>query len=117
MLNKDSMNADKLIDFMTRLPTDSKKKAFLVPDNLRVHHAKKITAWLEEHKEQQRIRVKQPAPAENKEFAALVEQYVNITVKPLLPKGRLTPWSKKTQRLCFRQKLPQWQRSLQNPKI
>ena len=80
MLNKDSMNADKLIDFMTRLPTDSKKKAFLVPDNLRVHHAKKITAWLEEHKDQQRIRVKQPAPAENKEFAALVEQYMNISM-------------------------------------
>lgn len=52
MLYKDSMNADKLIDFMTRLITDSKKKVFLILDNLRVHHAKKVTAWLEEHKEQ-----------------------------------------------------------------
>ena len=51
MLYKDSMNTDKLIDFMTRLITDSRKKVFLVLDNLRVHHAKKVTAWLEEHKD------------------------------------------------------------------
>ena len=50
MLYKDSMNTDKLIDFMTRLITDSKKKVFLILDNLRVHHAKKVTAWLAEHK-------------------------------------------------------------------
>ena len=46
------MNADKLIDFMRRLVHDSKKKVFLILDNLRVHHAKKVTAWLEMHKEQ-----------------------------------------------------------------
>ena len=37
VLYKDSMNAAKLIDFMTRLVTDSKKKVFLILDNLRVH--------------------------------------------------------------------------------
>ena len=52
LLYKDSMNAEKLIDFMTRLITDSKKKVFLILDNLRVHHAKAVTAWLEEHKAQ-----------------------------------------------------------------
>ena len=51
MLYKDSMNTEKLIDFMNRLITDCKKKVFLVLDNLRVHHAKKVTAWLEEHKD------------------------------------------------------------------
>ena len=51
MLYKDSMNTDKLIDFMARLITDSKKKVFLILDNLRVHHAKKVMAWLEEHKD------------------------------------------------------------------
>ena len=51
MLYKDSMNTDKLIDFMSRLITDCKKKVFLVLDNLRVHHAKKVSAWLEEHKD------------------------------------------------------------------
>lgn len=52
MLYKDSMNTDKMIDFMTRLIADSKKKVFLVLDNLRVHHAKLVMAWVEEHKEQ-----------------------------------------------------------------
>jgi transposase len=50
MLYKDNMNADKLIDFMRRLVHDSPKKVFLVLDNLRVHHAKKVMAWLEKHK-------------------------------------------------------------------
>jgi len=46
----ESMNADKLIDFMQRLARDAKRKVFLILDNLRVHHAKKVTAWLEKHK-------------------------------------------------------------------
>jgi transposase len=50
MLYKDNMNADKLVDFMRRLVHDSTKKVFLILDNLRVHHAKKVTAWLEKYK-------------------------------------------------------------------
>ena len=50
VLYKDSMNSEKLIDFMTRLIKDSKKKVFLVLDNLRVHHSKVVSAWLNEHK-------------------------------------------------------------------
>ncbi|UUM12061.1 IS630 family transposase [Clostridiaceae bacterium HFYG-1003] len=52
VLYKDNMNADKLIDFMRRLVHDSKKKVFLVLDNLRVHHAKKVMVWVEKHKEE-----------------------------------------------------------------
>jgi len=52
VLYKDNMNADKLIDFMRRLVYESKKKVFLVLDNLRIHHAKKVTAWLEIHKDE-----------------------------------------------------------------
>ena len=50
MLYKDNMNADKLIDFMRRLARDAIHKVFLILDNLRVHHSKKVTAWLENHK-------------------------------------------------------------------
>ena len=49
-LYRDNMNGDKLIDFMGRLVKDTKKKVFLVLDNLRVHHCKKVTNWLREHK-------------------------------------------------------------------
>ena len=52
VLYKDNMNADKLIDFMRRLVHDSKKKVFLILDNLRAHHAKKVSAWLEKHKDE-----------------------------------------------------------------
>lgn len=52
MLYKDSMNSEKLIDFMTRLVADNKKKVFLILDNLRVHHSKVVTAWLVNHKSQ-----------------------------------------------------------------
>lgn len=45
-----TMNADVLIDFMMRLVNDAKRKAFLILDNLRVHHSKPVKEWLEEHK-------------------------------------------------------------------
>ena len=51
VLYRDNMNADKLIDFMRRLVHDSKRKVYLVLDNLRVHHAKKVRAWLERYSE------------------------------------------------------------------
>jgi len=50
MIYKDNMNSDKLIDFMRRLVCESKKKVFLILDNLRAHHSKKVRAWLEKHK-------------------------------------------------------------------
>lgn len=52
VLYKDNMNAGKLIDFMRRLIRESGKKVFLILDNLKVHHSKKVTQWLEKHKEQ-----------------------------------------------------------------
>lgn len=51
ILYKDNMNSDKLIDFMRRLIRDTLKKIFLILDNLRVHHSKKVKAWLEKHKD------------------------------------------------------------------
>lgn len=50
VLYKDNMDSDKLIDFMRRLVSDSSKKVFLILDNLRIHHSKKVSAWLEKHK-------------------------------------------------------------------
>jgi len=49
VLYKENMTADKLIDFMRRLVRDASKKVFLILDNLRVHHSKKVTKWLEKH--------------------------------------------------------------------
>lgn len=52
MLYKDNMKSEKLIDFLRRLVRDTDKKVFLILDNLRVHHAKKVMAWIENHKDE-----------------------------------------------------------------
>lgn len=52
MLYKDNMNAAKLVDFFKRLVKDTPRKVFLILDNLRVHHAKVVRAWLDLHKEE-----------------------------------------------------------------
>ncbi|WP_444931579.1 IS630 family transposase [Microbulbifer sp. SSSA002] len=47
-----SMNADRLIEFMRRLTKDAKRKVILILDNLRVHHAKVVKAWLKDQVDQ-----------------------------------------------------------------
>ena len=44
-----ALNADILIDFLRRLIKGAAKKLFLILDNLRVHHAKPVKAWLAAH--------------------------------------------------------------------
>ncbi len=44
-----ALNADILIDFLRRLIKGADRKLFLILDNLRVHHAKPVKAWLAEH--------------------------------------------------------------------
>ena len=41
-----------IIDFMRRLVYDTKHKVFLMLDNLRIHHAKTVSKWLAEHKDE-----------------------------------------------------------------
>lgn len=47
---EEAMNTELFIGFMEKLVADSPQKVFLILDNLKVHHAKKVAAWLEEHK-------------------------------------------------------------------
>ena len=47
MTYAEKMRALVLIRFMTRLVKDAGRKVFLVLDNLRVHHSKKVKAWLQ----------------------------------------------------------------------
>ena len=52
MLYKERMCADLLIKFLRRLIKDADRKVYLILDNLRVHHAKKVKAWVEKHDQQ-----------------------------------------------------------------
>ena len=47
-----SMNAQRLIEFMRRLVKESPKKVFLILDNLRIHHSKKVKEWTAKRPEQ-----------------------------------------------------------------
>ncbi|MDF1881243.1 transposase [Sulfurimonas sp. MAG313] len=48
----ENMDADRFITFLERLIGSCDKKVFLILDNLPVHHAKLVKAWVEEHNEQ-----------------------------------------------------------------
>lgn len=52
LLYSDAMNANRLIEFMQAIIKDAARKVYLILDNLRVHHSKKVAAWIEEHKEE-----------------------------------------------------------------
>lgn len=52
MIYKETMTVRVLLKFMKRLIKDADRKVYLVLDNLRVHHAKLVTAWLEKHKDE-----------------------------------------------------------------
>ncbi len=51
MLYREKMASQVLIKFMSRLIKDAPRKNFLILDNLRVHHGKKVKEWLEVNKE------------------------------------------------------------------
>ena len=51
MIYSDTMNSDRLIEFMKQLIKGSDKKIYLILDNLRVHHSKLVKEWVEENKE------------------------------------------------------------------
>lgn len=52
MIYEKNMNARVLIKFMRWLKKDEKRTVFLILDNLRVHHAKLVKAWLEGHEDE-----------------------------------------------------------------
>ncbi|MGX1024590.1 IS630 family transposase [Psychroflexus sp. MBR-150] len=51
MLYTGSMNADRCIEFMSKLIENKEQKVFLILDNLRVYHSKIVKQWAEENKE------------------------------------------------------------------
>ena len=52
MLYRETLTAPVLIRFLARLIRDTGRKVFLILDNLKVHHSKKVRAWLEKYQAQ-----------------------------------------------------------------
>ena len=57
MIYDETMTAQVLIRFMKQLIKGASCKIFLILDNLRVHHAKLVKAWLETDEIKQQIEV------------------------------------------------------------
>jgi transposase len=49
MLYDGALNVDRFIAFLRRLTKDAAQKVFLIVDNLKVHHARKVKAWVASH--------------------------------------------------------------------
>lgn len=49
MLYDGALNVERFLTFLRRLIKDAKQKVFLIVDNLRVHHARKVKAWVAAH--------------------------------------------------------------------
>jgi len=47
----EAINVDRFIDFLQKVIKSSDKKVYMIVDNLRVHHAKSVTKWVDEHKD------------------------------------------------------------------
>src|SRR3954453_10914303 len=50
MLYEGALNADLFLDFLRRLVRDAGRKVVLVVDDLKVHEAGRVRAWLESHR-------------------------------------------------------------------
>jgi transposase len=49
MLYDGALDVERFLAFLRRLVRDAGQKVFLIVDNLRVHHAKKVKAWVASH--------------------------------------------------------------------
>jgi len=82
MLYRETMTGPLLIKFMSRLVKDTERKVFLIFDNLRVHHGKKVTEWLEAHREYIEVFYLPPyAPEYNP------DEYLNSNLKQKIRSG------------------------------
>ena len=55
MFSEESINQQKLIEFLERLIKDIHRKIYIILDNLKVHHGTLVAEWVEVHKEQIRL--------------------------------------------------------------
>jgi transposase len=50
MLYDGALNVERFLAFLRRLTRDARQKVFLIVDNLKVHHALKVKAWVASHR-------------------------------------------------------------------
>ena len=92
MIYDGALNAAIFLKFLRRLIKDTDRKLFVIVDNLRVHRARTVTAWVEENKDRIELFYLPPyAPERNP------DEYVNNDVKQGMGR-RSTPMDKAAMR-------------------
>lgn len=92
MIYDGALNVAIFLEFLTRLIKGRKRKLFLIVDNLRVHHAKRVIAWGAEHADLIELFYLPPyAPDTNP------DEFLNNDLKQALAKRR-TPRTKDAMR-------------------
>ncbi len=81
MIYKGALVTKTFIDFLRRLIKTTQRKIYLIVDNLKVHHAKKVKQWIEKHRDRIAIFFLPPyAPEHNP------DEYLNQDVKQEISK-------------------------------
>ena len=76
MVYEGGLNVAIFLKFLRRLIKYQEKKVFLILDNLKVHHAKKVQSWVKSHQKSTELFFLPPyAPEYNP------DEYLNNTVK------------------------------------
>jgi len=89
MIYEGGMRTELMIRFMQRLIRDADQKVFLIVDNLRVHHARKVRAWVARHSDEIEVFYLPPyAPELNP------DEYLNGDLKGRIHRG--LPHTEKT---------------------
>ena len=89
MVYQGTMDLQRLIQFLQQLLSTTKKKIFLILDNLKVHHGKLVAAWLEKHREKIEVFFLPPYAPEYHP-----DEYLNHGLKLSVHTGQL-PYSAK----------------------
>jgi transposase len=76
MVYEGALRVDTFLKFLRRVIKDTGRKSFIIVDNLRVHHAKKVQKWVEKHKDRIEIFFLPPYSPEHNP-----DEYMNQDVK------------------------------------
>ena len=98
MFYEQNMNVDLLTDFMSRIINANDRKVFLILDNLRVHHSKLFTTFLEENEKSIRVfYLPSYSPDLNPDEFLNRDLKSNLNNKPLgRAKGKIQTHAKRT---------------------
>lgn len=84
MIFEGALNALIFLNFLRRLIKNAPRKVFLIVDNLRVHHAKLVTAWVQAHSDRIELFYLPPyAPEHNP------DEFMHNDLKQAIARGRI----------------------------